>query len=80
MVRNYSFQLSNGVWSFCWGQENLAEALKSGATEVVDLGTVYVFRDRYGFPTWVSSGMTPGMWGDLSEDGYDEALEEAMSD
>ena len=79
MARHYRFQLPSGVWSFCWGQKNLAEALKSGATKIVDLGIVYVFRDRHGFPTWVSSGMPPGMWGDLTDDGYDEALEEVMS-
>lgn len=80
MANYYQFQRNDGVLSFCWGKKNLAEALKAGATGVVDLGVVYVFRDRYGFPTWVSSRMEPYMWGDLYEEGYEEALEEAMSD
>ena len=78
MVSNYQFQRNDGVFSFCWGQRNLAAALKAGATKVVDLGVVYMFRDRHGFPTWASSGMAPGMWGDLSEEGYEEALAEKI--
>ena len=72
-MKHYRFQL-NGVLSFCWGQKNLADVLELGATDVMDLGTVYVFRDRHGFPTWVSSGMTPGMWGDLSEEAFEEVM------
>ena len=72
-MRHYEFT-KKGVQSFCFGEEDLAEALASGATDVKDFGHVYFFRDRHGFPTWVSDGMSPGVWGDISEEGYEEVM------
>ncbi len=71
-MKHYTFKNAEGVSTFCFGDRELSEALRSGATGVVDLGRVYLFRDRHGFPTWVSEGMSPGMWGDLSEDAFEE--------
>jgi hypothetical protein len=73
MMNHYEFT-SKGVRTFCFGEGELSEALRSGASEVVNYGRVYVFRDRHGFPTWVSEGMLPGMWGDLSEEAFEEVM------
>lgn len=70
-MKHYEFT-KKGVRTFCFGDRELSEAVMSGASDVVDLGRVYIFRDRYGFPTWVSEGMLPGMWGDLSEEAFEE--------
>lgn len=74
-MKHYSFRKKEGVYAFCFGDQELSEALANGASDVKDFGRVYVFRDRHGFPTWVSEGMAPGVWGDLSE----EALHEVSS-
>lgn len=71
-MRHYEYSKSDGVRTFCFGEGELSEALANGASDVVDYGIVYVFRDRYGFPTWVSEGMAPGMWGDLTEEAFEE--------
>ena len=71
-MRHYSFKKKEGVYSFCFGDKELSEALKAGASEVVDKGRVYIFRDRHGFPTWVSEKMLPGIWGDFSEEAFEE--------
>lgn len=71
-MKHYEFKNEQGIHSACFGDHELSEALRSGASEVVDFGRVYFFRDRYGFPTWVSEGMLPGMWGDLSEEAFEE--------
>ena len=73
-MKHYEFTNQKGIRSFCFGDSELSEALMSGASEIVDYGLVYVFRDRYGFPTWVSQGMAPGMWGDLSEEAFEEVM------
>ena len=71
-MRHYSFKKKEGVYSFCFGDHELSEALKAGASEVVDKGRFYIFRDRHGFPTWTSEGMPPGVWGDFSEEAFEE--------
>ena len=47
MMNHYEFT-SKGVRTFCFGEGELSEALRSGASEVVNYGRVYVFRDRHG--------------------------------
>ena len=74
MMNHYEFKDKQGVHCFCFGDSELHEALMSGASEVVNYGCVYVFRDRHGFPTWTSDGMSPGMWGDLSEEAFEEVM------
>ena len=71
MKKHYEFT-KEGVRSFCFGDHELSEALRNGASDVKDFGRVYIFRDRHGFPTWVSEGMSTGMWGDLSEEAFQE--------
>ncbi len=71
-MKHYEFKNGQGVHSFCFGDNELSEALRSGASDIIDFGRVYIFRDRYGFPTWVSEGMAKGMWGDLSEEAFEE--------
>ena len=71
-MKHYAFKNSEGVSTFCFGDKELSKALGSGASDVINFGHVYIFRDRHGFPTWVSEGMAPGMWGDLSEEAFKE--------
>ncbi len=71
-MKHYSFRKKEGVYSFCFGDQELSEALRAGASDVVDKGRVFFFRDRHGFPTWISEGMPPGVCGDLSEEGFQE--------
>jgi hypothetical protein len=71
-MKHYEFSNKEGVSGFCFGDHELSEALRCGASDVKDFGRVYIFRDRHGFPTWVSEGMLPGMWGDLSEEAFEE--------
>ena len=70
-MKHYEFT-KKGVRTFCFGDQELSEALRNGASDVVDKGRVYIFRDRHGFPTWTSEGMPPGVWGDLSEEAFEE--------
>ena len=74
-MKHYEYTKAEGFRTFCFGDEELFEALMSGASEIADKGRVFFFRDRNGFPTWVSEGMPIGVWGDLSE----EALHEVSS-
>ena len=71
-MRHYEYTKADGVRTFCFGDEAISEALANGASDVVDYGLVYVFRDRYGFPTWISEGMRLGVWGDLTEEAFEE--------
>ena len=74
MMKHYEFTNRKGVRTFCFGDQELSEALRNGASEVKDFGHVFFFRDRHGFPTWVSEGMPPGVWGDLSEEAFEEVM------
>jgi hypothetical protein len=71
-MKHYEYTKADGVRTFCFGDKGLSEALRAGASDVVDKGRVYFFRDRHGFPTWISEGMPPGVCGDLSEEGFQE--------
>ena len=71
-MKHYEFSNKEGVRTFCFGDRALSEAVISGASDVICFGRVYLFRDRYGFPTWVSERMAPGVWGDLSEEAFEE--------
>jgi hypothetical protein len=71
-MKHYEYTKAEGFRTFCFGDKELSEALANGASDVKDFGRVYVFRDRHGFPTWVSEGMAPGVWGDLTEEGFQE--------
>ena len=73
-MKHYEYTKAEGFRTFCFGDKELSEALANGASEIVDHGRAYFFRDRHGFPTWVSEGMAPGMWGDLSEEAFEEVM------
>jgi len=81
-MKHYEYTKAEGFRTFCFGNKELSEALANGASEVVDKGRVYFFRDRHGFPTWISEGMPPGVWGDCSPSTEEEnaAFEEMRCD
>jgi len=70
-MKHYEYSKADGVRTFCFGDKELFEALANGASDVKDFGRVFFFRDRHGFPTWVSEGMPFGVWGDLTEEGFE---------